>query len=92
VVLTDRVEDERVDLKHGQVKRWDTPCITVDSTEKKIPVGIDGSLHKLKAPVDIHIDHKVLRVVLPTELLEREMNETSTPEQDALSALSGPSS
>ena len=92
VVLTDRVEGDHVDLKHGQVKRWDTPSLTVDSTEKKIPAGIDGSRHKMKAPVDIHIDHKALRVVLPTALVEREVSETSTPDQDALSVLSGPSS
>ena len=92
VVVTDRVEDEHVDLTHGQVKRWDTPSLTVNSTNKKIPAGIDGSLHKMKAPVDIHIDHKALRVVLPTELVERDISESSTPDHAALSMLSGPAS
>ena len=92
IVLTDRVEDEHVDFKHGQVKRWDTPSLTVNSTEKKVPAGIDGSLHKMKAPVDIHIDHQALRVVLPTELVEREISESSTPDHAALSMLSGPAS
>jgi len=92
VVLTNRVEDEHVGLSHGQVKRWNAPSLTVDSTNKKIPVGIDGSLHKMKAPVDIHIDHKVLRVVLPRGLVEGEIIETAVPDQEALSTLSGPSS
>jgi diacylglycerol kinase family enzyme len=92
VILADRVEGEHVDLEHGQVKRWDAPTLTVDSTDKKIPVGIDGSLHKIRAPVNVHIDHKVLRVVLPTGLVLREISETSIPDQQALSALSGPSS
>lgn len=92
VVLTDRVEGEVVGLTHGQAKRWDAPSLTVNSTNKKIPAGIDGSLHKMKAPVDIHIDHKVLRVVLPRDLLEVEITETEAPDQEALSTLSGPSS
>jgi len=92
VIVNDRVAGEYADLGHGQAKRWDTPSLTVHSTNKKIPVGIDGSLHKMKAPVDIHIDHKVLRVVLPTELLERQISESSTPDAAALSMLSGPAS
>ena len=92
VILADRTEDRTVDLKHSEVKRWNAAKVTVDSTHKKVRVGIDGSLHKLKAPVDIHIDHKVLRVVLPTELVEREISESSGPDHEALSMLSGPAS
>ena len=92
VVVTDRAQDEHADLTHAEVKRWDSPSVTVNSTKKKIPAGIDGSLHKMKAPVDIHIDHKALRVVLPTELVEREISESSTPDHAALSMLSGPAS
>ena len=92
VVVTNRVEGDQVDFRHPQVKRWNAPRLTVESTEKKIPAGVDGSLHKMKVPVDIHIDHKALRVVLPTGLLERQISESSTPDDDALSTLSGPSS
>lgn len=92
VVLTNRVEGDHIAHKRGQAKRWDAPTLTVHSTNKKIPAGIDGSLHKMKAPVDVHIDHKVLRVVLPTGLVLQEIRETLTPDQDVLAALSGPSS
>jgi hypothetical protein len=66
--------------------------VTVDSTKKKVHVGIDGSLHKVKAPVDIHIDHAVLRVVLPTELIAGELDDMADIDEAALAHLSGPAS
>ncbi len=63
--------------------------MTVDSTHKKVHVGIDGSLHKVKAPVDIHSDHAVLRVVLPTELVAQELQESPEVGEEALEYLSG---
>lgn len=92
VILADRSESGDVDLKHAEAKRWNAPKVTVDSTSKKVHVGIDGSLHKMRSPVDIHIDHKALRVVLPTELVARELGESAALQHDALSALTGPSS
>jgi diacylglycerol kinase family enzyme len=92
VILADRSQSGDLDLKHADAKRWNAPKVTVDSSSKKVHVGIDGSLHKMGSPVDIHIDHKALRVVLPTELVTRELGESSAPDHDALSALSGPSS
>jgi hypothetical protein len=59
---------------------------------EKIPAGFDGSLNRMKAPVDVHIDHKVLRVVFPRDLVKTEIAEAATPDQEALLALSGPSS
>lgn len=90
VILADKTQSG--EAEHSEVKRWDTPKLTVDSTHKKVHVGIDGSLHKLKAPVDIHIDHKALRVVLPMGLVRSEITETSSLDEAALSSLSGPSS
>ncbi len=92
VILTDRTEAGDIDREHSEVKRWSAPKTTVDSTAKKVHVGIDGSLHKLHAPVDVHIDHRALRVVLPTQLVESEIQESSKPEPEALAHLSGPSS
>jgi diacylglycerol kinase family enzyme len=92
VILADRTEAGNIDLKHSEVKRWSAPKMRVDSAEKKVHVGIDGSLHKLRAPVDVNIDHRALRVVLPTQLVEREIQELSGPDQEALMHLSGPSS
>ena len=92
VILTNRESLGGVGLRHPDVKRWSAPQITVDSTHKKVHVGIDGSLHKVKAPIDIHIDHGVLRVVLPTALVERELQESADAGEEALEYLTGPDS
>jgi diacylglycerol kinase family enzyme len=92
VVLTNRVEDDQIDLRHPQVKRWNAARLTIESTDKKIAAGVDGSLHKMKAPVDVHIDHKALRVVLPTRLVKEIVSESTVLDHDALSSLSGSSS
>jgi diacylglycerol kinase family enzyme len=92
VVLTNRVEDDQIDLRHPQVKRWNAASLTIESTDKKIAAGVDGSLHKMKAPVDVHIDHKALRVVLPTRLVKEIVSESTVLDHDALSSLSGSSS
>ena len=92
VVLTDRTDPGNSALTNRQVNQWNTEKLTVDSTKKKIPVGIDGSLHKMHAPVEVHIDHKALRVVLPTGLIKRVISASSAPDEDALAALLGPAS
>lgn len=92
VILADREAVGQTDLKHSSVKRWSAPQVTVGSTDKKVHVGIDGSLHKVKAPVDIHIDRGVLRVVLPTELVVGELDDAADINEAALSYLSGPTS
>ena len=92
VILADREAVGQTDLRHSDVKRWSAPQVTVGSTEKKVHVGIDGSLHKVKAPVDIHIDRGVLRVVLPTELVVGELDDAADINEAALSYLSGPTS
>jgi diacylglycerol kinase family enzyme len=91
VILVDRTPTNHSDLGHPDIKRWSSPTLTVESTEKKVHVGIDGSLHEVKAPVNIRIDHGALRVVLPTGLVKREIHETSTPVREALAHLSGSS-
>jgi diacylglycerol kinase family enzyme len=96
VILADREAVGETRLTHSDVQRWSAPQVTVESTNKKVHVGIDGSLHKVKAPVDIHIDHKVLRVVLPTELIAEEIEQSTELAADvtdeALSNLSGSTS
>jgi diacylglycerol kinase family enzyme len=92
VILADREAVGQTKLRRSDLKRWSAPQLTVGSTNKKVHVGIDGSLHKVKAPVDIHIDHAVLRVVLPTELVERELRESGEANDEALAHLSGPAS
>ena len=92
VILADRESIGQTRLRHSDIVQWSAPQVTVDSTNKKVHVGIDGSLHKVKAPVDIHIDHSVLRVVLPTALVERELQESGEESDEALAHLSGPTS
>ena len=92
VILADRESVGDSDLSHSSAKRWSVPQLTVDSTHKKVHVGIDGSLHKVKAPVDIHVDHAVLRVVLPTELIVNKIGESIDIDATALAHLSGSAS
>jgi len=92
LILADREAVGQTSLKHGDVKRWAAPQLTVNSTDKKVHVGIDGSLHKVKAPVDIHIDRAALRVVLPNELVIGEFGDRADIDEAALAHLSGPTS
>jgi diacylglycerol kinase family enzyme len=92
VILADRASIAETSLRHSDLKQWSAPQVTVDSTKKKVHVGIDGSLHKVKAPVDIHVDHAVLRVVLPTELIAGELEDSVDIDEGALAHLSGPAS
>ena len=92
MILADREAVGQTQLNHRDVKRWSAPQVTVGSTHKKVHVGIDGSLHKVKAPVDIHIDHAVLRVVLSTVLVAGEFDEAAGIDEAALAHLSGPTS
>jgi hypothetical protein len=66
----------------GEIKEWTTQKLTVESAKKKVPVGIDGSLRKVKAPIDVEIDRGALRVVLPTDVARREIEFSTgmTPE------------
>ncbi len=89
VILVDREATEHADLEHSDVKRWSSPTLTVESTKEKVHVGIDGSLHKVKSPVNIHVDHGALRIVLPTGLVKQEIRESSKPTAEALARLSG---
>jgi diacylglycerol kinase family enzyme len=92
VILADRESIGETRLSHSDLKQWAAPQVTVDSTKRKVHVGIDGSLHKVKAPVDIHVDNKVLRVVLPTELVRGELDDSADIDEVALAHLSGPAS
>jgi diacylglycerol kinase family enzyme len=92
VILADRESVGDTNLTHSAAKQWSVPQLTVDSTHKKVHVGIDGSLHKVRAPVDIHVDHAVLRVVLPTELVVDEIGALADVDETALEYLSGSAS
>lgn len=92
VILADREAFGETELNHSGIKRWSIPQITVRSMHKKVQVGIDGSLHNVKAPVDVHIDHAVLRVVLSDELVADDIDESAVVNEPALAHLSGPSS
>jgi len=92
VILADRESVGDTNLTHSAAKQWSVPQLTVDSTHKKVHVGIDGSLHKVKAPVDIHVDHAVLRVVLPTELIVDKIGASTDVDEMALKYLSGSAS
>lgn len=89
VVLTDRPSGNHTILNHPNVERWTAPTLTVESATKKVPVGIDGSLHKVKAPVKIHVGHGSLQVVLPTGVVKQQIRESSGVTPEALAKLSG---
>ena len=73
-----------------EIMRRSTPReLTVDSENKKVPVGIDGSLHKSKAPVSLRIDRGALNVILPSDVVARQLLGDSGPTTEALSFLSG---
>jgi len=73
----------------GELKEWTTPKLVVESTEKKVPVGIDGSLRKVKAPVKVRIKRAALRVVLPTDVVKRQIQNAPGMTEEALAHLSG---
>ena len=89
VLLADRTSSGHVHLEHSQLEQWSAPSLTVASTKKKVHVGVDGSLHKVKSPVHIRVDHDSLRVVLPTGLVKREIQESSEITHRALEHLAG---
>jgi len=89
VALTNRASGTHTELDLPQVERWSAPTLTVESATEKVPVGIDGSLHKVKAPVKIHIGHGSLRVVLPTGVVKQQIRESSGVTPEALALLSG---
>jgi len=89
VIVADRETVRTSDLKRSTIKSWSVPQLTVDSTDKKVQVGIDGSLHKMKSPVAIHIDHAALRVVLPTTLVRGVVDNSVDIDEAALAHLSG---
>jgi diacylglycerol kinase family enzyme len=91
VVLTDRVSAGHVDLAHSRVTQWSAPTLTVDSTGEKIHAGVDGSLRKHGAPVQLRIDHKALRVILPIDTVRQQIRESSEPTNEILAHLSGAS-
>jgi len=82
VIMADRSAVDPAGIKRGELKEWTTSKLTIESAEKKVPVGIDGSLHKVKAPIDVEIDHEALRVVLPTGVAKQAIQSSTgmTPE------------
>ena len=82
VIMADRSAVNPSGISGSEIKEWTTQKLTVESAQKKVPVGIDGSLHKVKAPVDVRIDRAALRVVLPTDVAKQEIEFSTglTPE------------
>lgn len=82
VIMADRSAVDPAGIKRGELKEWTTSTLTIESAQKKVPVGIDGSLHKVKAPIDVEIDQAALRVVLPRDVARREIEFSTgmTPE------------
>lgn len=88
VIIEDRVSAAKAHT-HREVRRKSTEVVTIDSDDKKVHVGIDGSLHKVKAPVTVQIDNRALQVVLPTDVVQRQLRGDASPTEEALSHLSG---
>jgi diacylglycerol kinase family enzyme len=89
VIMADRSAAGPSGLNRGEIKEWTTPKLTIESAEKKVPVGIDGSLHKVKAPIDVEIDRAALRVVLPTDVAKREIEFSTGMTPEAIAHLHG---
>jgi diacylglycerol kinase family enzyme len=88
VVMEDTVGAAKAH-SHREVKRKSTEVLTIDSDDKKVHVGIDGSLHKVKSPVAVRIDNRSLQVVLPSGVVQRQLQGDASPTEEALSFLSG---
>jgi diacylglycerol kinase family enzyme len=73
VIMADRSAVDPSGRTVGEIKEWTTRKLTIESAKRRVPVGIDGSLHKVKAPIDVEIDRAALRVVLPTDVARREI-------------------
>lgn len=73
IIVADRSADGVDSPPREHIERWTTSGITVSSTTPAIGVGVDGSLHRFDAPVDVSIVPGALRVVLPREVVEREL-------------------
>jgi diacylglycerol kinase family enzyme len=87
VMLAGRQETDR--HRHHDVERWTTPRSTVTSTAATVPAGVDGELVTFDAPVDLDAS-SVLRVLLPTRLVEREFKgSTATLAEEAWAHLTG---
>lgn len=89
VIMADRSAVGPSGINHREIKEWITPKLTVESAEKKVRVGIDGSLHKVKAPIDVEIDHAALRVVLPRDVARREIQFSTGMTPEAIAHLAG---
>jgi len=87
--MMDRTSVGPGSTRRSEVLRRSTPTLKVSSDDAKIPVGIDGSLHKVKAPVTISIDDHALTVVLPVDVVKRQLGEHVEPTDEALGHLSG---
>lgn len=89
--MVDRASSGDESTPRAEVLRRSTPTLEVSSDDAKIPVGIDGSLHKVKAPMTIRIDERALTVVLPVDVVKRQLGEHVEPTDEALRLLSGAS-
>jgi diacylglycerol kinase family enzyme len=70
-------------------ERWTAPTLSVQSTAGTIDAGVDGELVTFDAPVDLE-NSSTLRVLLPTQVVAREMKGTgAAPSPEALAQLSG---
>jgi len=84
-----RVPDDMPSHRRAEIRQRSISTLVVDSERKKIRVGIDGSLHKVKAPVTIGIDRRALTVVLPLDVVKQQLASQVDPTDEALSFLSG---
>lgn len=75
--------------KHPAIDQWSAPILTVQSPGATIDAGMDGGLVKLDASVKMN-NTSVMRVLLPTTVVAREVKgSTTAPSPAALAHLSG---
>jgi diacylglycerol kinase family enzyme len=74
---------------HPAMEKWSAPTLTVQSPAATIDAGVDGELVTFDAPVEMN-NTSVLRVLLPTQVVAREMKASTTAlSPAALEHLSG---
>ncbi|HEY7565579.1 MAG TPA: phosphatase PAP2 family protein [Acidimicrobiia bacterium] len=70
--------DHRSRLGRGPAvfSRWEAPKLAVDSDPASIQVGVDGELRQFRAPIEVAIAPKSLRVLIPSHTQPRSFKDS----------------
>ncbi|HSO49541.1 MAG TPA: phosphatase PAP2 family protein [Acidimicrobiia bacterium] len=74
IILADRLS--RVKREPAAFTRWETPTLTVHADPASIKVGVDGELRTLQAPIEVALEPKSLRVLVPRQTQPKRFKES----------------